>query len=112
MNVVTVRANGAGVWVAGLVGQRSRRYRSGTLTSDDLSQLTIADATLSYQSDGRLLRISLQACSLGIAWEFDPYFGLSISHVDPLPQPFGGLCSPRCGQIGASSLWWRQQHCG
>jgi SNF2 family DNA or RNA helicase len=36
--------------------------------------------------DGRLLRLGLQAYSLGIAYEFDPYFGLSISRVDPLPH--------------------------
>ncbi len=29
--------------------------------------------------DGRLLRLGLQAYALGIAYEFDPYFGLSIS---------------------------------
>ena len=28
----------------------------------------------------------LQAYALGIAYEFDPYFGLSISRVDPLPH--------------------------
>ena len=32
------------------------------------------------------LRLGLQAYSLGIAYEFDPYFGLSISRVDPLPH--------------------------
>ena len=29
--------------------------------------------------------------SLGIAWEFDPYFGLSISHVDPLPHQLSAV---------------------
>ena len=86
MQVETVRANGPGVWVAGLVGQRSERFRRVTLTSDDISKLTIADSALSYDGDGRLLRIALQAHSLGIAYEFDPYFGLSISRVDPLPH--------------------------
>ena len=42
MQVETVRANGPGVWVAGLVGQRSERFRRVTLTSDDISNLTIA----------------------------------------------------------------------
>ena len=51
-----------------------------------LPDLTIADSTLSYDGDGRLLRLGLQAYSLGIAYEFDPYFGLSISRVDPLPH--------------------------
>ena len=86
MRVETVRSNGTNVWVVGLVGQRSEQFRRVTLTSDDVSNLTIADAALSYDGDGRLLRIGLQAYSLGIAYEFDPYFGLSISRVDPLPH--------------------------
>ena len=40
----------------------------------------------SYDGGRRLLRIGLQAYSLGIAYEFDPYYGLSISRVDPLPH--------------------------
>ena len=86
MRVETVRPNGPGVWVAGLVGQRSEQFRRVTLTSDDISNLTIAGSALAYDGDGRLLRIGLQAYSLGIAYEFDPYFGLSISRVDPLPH--------------------------
>ena len=39
------------------------------------------DAGFTYNGDGRLLRLGLQAYSLGIAWEFDPYFGLSISRL-------------------------------
>ncbi len=84
MQVETVRSNGPDVWVAGLVGQQSEQFRRVTLTSDDISNLAIADAALSYEGDGRLLRIGLQAYSLGIAYEFDPYFGLSISRVDPV----------------------------
>jgi superfamily II DNA or RNA helicase len=34
----------------------------------------------------RLLKLAVQAYALGIAYEFDPYFGLSISRVDPLPH--------------------------
>ena len=86
MQVETVRSNGPGTWVACLVGQRSERFRRVTLTSDDLSDLTIVDSVLSYDGDGRLLRTALQAYSLGIAYEFDPYFDLSISRVDPLPH--------------------------
>ena len=82
----TVRSNGPGTWVVGLVGQRSEQFRRVTLTADDIASLIIADSALSYDGDGRLLRLGLQAYSLGIAYEFDPYFGLSISHVDPLPH--------------------------
>ena len=82
----TVRSIGRGTWLAGLVGQQSERFRRVTLTAGDISNLTIADSTLSYDGDGRLLRLGIQAYSLGIAYEFDPYFGLSISRVDPLPH--------------------------
>jgi len=86
MRVETVRANGPDAWVAGLVGLQSEQFRRVTLTADDISGLSIADSALSYDGDGRLLRLGLQAYSLGIAYEFDPYFGLSISRVDPLPH--------------------------
>ena len=86
MRVETVRANGARSWVAGLVGTQTERFRSVSLTTDDVAGLAIADSNMSYDGDGRLLRLGLEACSLGIAHEFDPYFGLSISRVDPLPH--------------------------
>ncbi|WP_460036213.1 helicase-related protein [Methylothermus subterraneus] len=86
MRVETVRADGTDTWVVGLVGTQSERFRKVTLTTRDLENLTIFDARHSYDGDGRLLRLGLQAYSLGIAYEFDPYFGLSISRVDPLPH--------------------------
>ncbi len=86
MRVETVRVGGDGTWTVGLVGTQTERFRKVTLTGRDLEGLTILDAGFSYDGDGRLLRLGLQAYSLGIAWEFDPYFGLSISRVDPLPH--------------------------
>ena len=86
MRVETVRPSGPGSVEAGLVGQRTERFRRVTLTAADVADLTIADSALSYAGDGRLLRLGLQAYALGIAYEFDPYFGLSISRVDPLPH--------------------------
>jgi len=86
MRVETVRSSGNGTWTVGLVGTQSERFRKATLTDSDISTLTILDSAFSYDGDGRLLRLGLQAYSLGIAYEFDPYFGLSISRVDPLPH--------------------------
>ena len=86
MRVVTVRSNGVGSIEAGLVGQRTELFRQVTLALADITTLTITESTLSYGGDGHLLRLGLQAYSLGIAYEFDPYFGLSISRVDPLPH--------------------------
>src|SRR5438094_3139789 len=86
MRVEAVQANGPVSWTVGLVGTQSERFRKVTLTAEDVARLTIIDARHSYDGDGRLLRLGLQAYALGIAYEFDPYFGLSISRVDPLPH--------------------------
>jgi superfamily II DNA or RNA helicase len=86
MRVETVRAEGSRAWVVGLVGLRSEQFRRATLRSDDLDGLTVTEPGVSYDGDAHLLRLGLQAYSLGIAYEFDPYFGLSISRVDPLPH--------------------------
>src|SRR5229473_2559729 len=86
MRVETVQSNGAASWIVGLVGANSERFRKVTMTAEDLERLTILDPRHSFNGDGRLLRLGLQAYALGIAYEFDPYFGLSISRVDPLPH--------------------------
>src|SRR5712692_10397209 len=86
MRVETVRASGADSWTVGLVGLQSEKFPSVTLTSPELAALKIQDTTLTYDGDGQLLRLGIQAYALGIAYEFDPYSGLSISRVDPLPH--------------------------
>src|SRR5437764_952003 len=86
MRVETVRSHGNDAWVVGLVGTETERFRSVTLTVHDLKTLKILSPAGSYDGDGKLLRLGLQAYALGIAYEFDPYFGLSISRVDPLPH--------------------------
>lgn len=86
MRIETVQPNGPASWVVGLVGLQTERFRKVTLTAADLARLTVLHAQHSFDGDGRLLRLGLQAYALGIAYEFDPYFGLSISRVDPLPH--------------------------
>ncbi len=86
MRVEIVQQSGNETWVLGLVGIRSEQFRRVTLTSNDLDTLTILEPDMAYGGDGSLLRLGIQAYSLGIAYEFDPYFGLSISRVDPLPH--------------------------
>jgi superfamily II DNA or RNA helicase len=86
MRVETIRENGTGAWTVGLSGLNTERFRKVTLTAADIAQLQIQKPQFTYEGDGQVLRIGIQAYSLGIAYEFDPYFGLSISRVDPLPH--------------------------
>ena len=37
-----------------------------------------------------VFRLGIEAMRLGLAYEYDPYFSLSIARVDPLPHQLGG----------------------
>src|SRR5437899_3825141 len=86
MRVETVVPNGPSAWMVGLVGTKSQQFRRVSLTKDQLATLTILSPSCSYAGDAGRLKLGLQAYALGIAWEYDPYFGLSMSRVDPLPH--------------------------
>ena len=86
MRIETAIQTGDGTWRLGLVGTRTEKFRSVTLASADLAGLTILQTGRSFRGEGALLRLGVQAYSLGIAFEFAPYFGLSMSRVDPLPH--------------------------
>ena len=84
--VETVRPLGPDTWELGVVLVRSERFRRVTLSRADLASVRVQQPLCTYRGDGSLLKLGLQAYALGIAYEFDPYFGLSISRVDPLPH--------------------------
>ena len=86
VRVVTATSRPDGSAELGVVGTRTQLFRSVTLSAADLSRLKTVRPQARYDGDPKLLRLALQAYALGIAYEFDPYFGLSISRVDPLPH--------------------------
>jgi len=86
MRVVTVQPEGDGRVVLGLVGMQTQIYRQVHLAVTELAGLKVLPTAFTFQGDGALLRLGLQAYTLGIAYEYDPYFALSISRVDPLPH--------------------------
>ena len=72
MRVETIRESGPGTWVVGLSGVNTERFRKDTPTSADVQQLQVQKPNFSYDGDGQVLRIDVQAYSLGIVYEFDP----------------------------------------
>jgi superfamily II DNA or RNA helicase len=70
-----------------LLGLRTKSYREGVIFTDaDLLHLEIEPTSASYQSDPKLFKLGLEAVRIRLAYEYDPFFGLSISRVDPLPH--------------------------
>jgi hypothetical protein len=54
MRVETVREDGNGAVVAGLVGTKSEKFRSVRLTPTETEALTILDTAASFDGDGEL----------------------------------------------------------
>ena len=79
-------ADAGAVLTVGVVGLRSQTFRRVYLSEADRTGLKVTEPGPSFRGDAHLLRLAVQAYVLGIAFEFDPYFGLSVSRVDPLPH--------------------------
>ncbi|VTS00990.1 helicase : Helicase domain protein OS=Desulforudis audaxviator (strain MP104C) GN=Daud_0503 PE=4 SV=1 [Gemmata massiliana] len=86
VRVETVPPAVGGALTLGVVGLTTEKFRKVTLEATQLAQLQVITATSDFAGDGALIRLGIQADALGIAYEFDPYFALSISRVDPLPH--------------------------
>src|SRR6267154_92487 len=56
------------------------------LTPDQLARLTVSAEQEPFDVDARLFRLGVEAHRLGLAYEYDPFFSLSIARVDPLPH--------------------------
>jgi hypothetical protein len=51
-----------------------------------LEQLVISPARQPFDGDGARFRLGIEAQRLGLAYEYDPYFSLSVARVDRLPH--------------------------
>lgn len=67
-------------------GLRSGRYHDVVLEKKRLTELRISPAEALYEGDSSRFRLGIEAHRLALAYEYDPYFSLSISRVDPLPH--------------------------
>src|SRR5262245_59681132 len=67
-------------------GLRTGLVRDPVLTQAQLAQLQFSPAREPFDGDAALFRLGVEAQRLGLAYEYDPYFALSIARVDPLPH--------------------------
>jgi len=67
-------------------GMRTGMTHDPVLTPAQLAQLTVSAEREPFDGDARLFRLGVEAHRLGLAYEYDPYFSLSIARVDPLPH--------------------------
>jgi len=67
-------------------GQKTGQVHQRVLRLDQLQFLDATPEREPFDGDPARFRLGLEAARLGLAYEYDPYFSLSISRVDPLPH--------------------------
>jgi len=67
-------------------GVRSSTVYEPILSTEQLGQLRASPAQEPFDGDATKFRPGVEAMRLGLAYEYDPYFSLSIARVDPLPH--------------------------
>lgn len=67
-------------------GINTSRVYEPILTADNLTALQTTPDTQPFDGDAQRFRLAVEALRLSLAYEYDPYFSLSIARVDPLPH--------------------------
>src|SRR5260370_36598870 len=81
-------------------GQKTGQVHQRVLRFDQLQFLDATPEREPFDGDPARFRLGVEAARLGLAYEYDPYFSLSISRVDPLPHQLEAvydyfMCLPR-----------------
>ena len=67
-------------------GLKTGKVHEPILDADQLALLVATPEKEPFDGDSRNFRLGIDAMRLGLAYEYDPYFTLSIARVDPLPH--------------------------
>ena len=67
-------------------GVNTSRVYEPVLTPDQLAALDTSPDTEPFDGDPQRFRLGIEAMRLALAYEYDPFFSLSIARVDPLPH--------------------------
>lgn len=67
-------------------GLHTNQVREVLLDKRHLDDLTATPEEQPFDGDPQLFRLGVEALRLGLAYEYDPYFSLSIARIDPLPH--------------------------
>jgi hypothetical protein len=82
VQVIIAVPMGSGVKLVGK-GARSNTVYEPILSAEQLALLTASPVSEPFDGDASRFRLGIEAMRLGLAYEYDPYFSLSIARVDP-----------------------------
>ena len=67
-------------------GLQTGQVHEPILSVEQLASIQIGSDKQPFDGDARRFRLGIEAIRLGLAYEYDPYFSLSIARIDPLPH--------------------------
>src|SRR5260370_20305200 len=67
-------------------GLTTGRAYDSVLTTEQLATLEVSPDIVPFDGNARNFRLGVEALRLALAYEYDPYFALSIARIDPLPH--------------------------
>jgi superfamily II DNA or RNA helicase len=85
VEVISVQSLAGMTKVVG-IGKVSGQARSAVLHPGQLAELTITSTGPTWDGDPHRFRLGVEALQLGLAYEYDPFFALSVARIDPLPH--------------------------
>src|SRR5947209_383557 len=85
VKIITVVAIGTSIKLVG-EGMRTGKVHQPILSAQQVDTLLVSPESFPFDGDATRFRLGIEAMRLGLAYEYDPYFSLSIARVDPLPH--------------------------
>jgi superfamily II DNA or RNA helicase len=85
VQVIVANNRAAGMHIVGR-GIKSNQVYDRILTAEQVALLDSSPESEPFDGSPRKFRLGIEARRLGLAYEYDPYFSLSIARVDPLPH--------------------------
>ncbi|PSB02356.1 helicase-related protein [Merismopedia glauca] len=85
IKVLTVEKRGKAVKLIGQ-GLHTNQVHQPILTAEQIAQLGSTPEQETFDGDGQKFRYAIEAMRLGLAYEYDPFFALTVARVDPLPH--------------------------
>jgi len=67
-------------------GMRTNQVHQPVLDAEQVAQLVVSPKDAPFDGDALRFRLGIEGHRLGLAYEYDPYFSLSIARIDPLPH--------------------------
>lgn len=67
-------------------GLESSKVYEPILDAAKIAELQVSGEQVPFDGDANYFRLGIEALRLQLAYEYDPYFSLSIARIDPLPH--------------------------